>query len=380
MTDRTQAKSALNTVEDKLLFTPGPLTTSMSVKRAMLHDLGSRDVEFVAAVRRVREKLLEVAGLSKQQGFEAVLMQGSGTFGIESVISSTVPRGTKLLTVINGAYGDRIRNIAERHGIDTVAVTCAENEWPATGKIDQTLDRDRSISQVAVVHCETTSGIMNPIEEIGHIVRRHGRLYTVDSMSAFGAVPFDFEDAEIDFLISSSNKCLEGVPGFSFAICRRDALQASEGCARTLSLDLLAQWQGLETNGQFRFTPPTHAILAFRQALAELEEEGGVAGRANRYRANHECLVAGMRELGFREYVPREWQGYIITSFCYPDHPQWDFERFYNLLSKKGFLIYPGKVSHAACFRIGNIGRLFEADMRALLEAVRTSLAEMDFN
>jgi 2-aminoethylphosphonate-pyruvate transaminase len=218
---------------------------------------------------------------------------------------------------------------------------------------------------------------MNPIEAIGQVVKRHGKVYFVDSMSAFGAVPFDFEACQIDYLVSSANKCIEGVPGFAFAICRRDALLASAGRARTVSLDLLAQWRGLESNGQFRFTPPTHALLAFHQALAELEAEGGVAGRAARYQRNHQCVTEGMRGLGFHEYVPAELQGWIITAFLYPDDPKFSFEDFYMRLSQRDYLIYPGKVTQADCFRIGHIGRLFSADMLALLAAVRTALDEM---
>ena len=167
------------------------------------------------------------------------------------------------------------------------------------------------------------------------------------------------------------------MPGFSFAICRRAALLAAEGCARSVSLDLLAQWRGLDANGQFRFTPPTHAILAFEQALRELAAEGGVEGRAARYRENYETLLSGMRDIGVAEYLSRELQGVIITAFCYPDHPRFTFEEFYGRLNDKGFVIYPGKVSNIDCFRIGNIGRLFKSDILALLAAIRSTLDEM---
>jgi 2-aminoethylphosphonate-pyruvate transaminase len=179
-------------------------------------------------------------------------------------------------------------------------------------------------------------------------------------------------------LVSSANKCIEGVPGFSFVIARQEVLLETEGYARSVSLDLLAQLKGLETNGQFRFTPPTHALLAFAQALEELQAEGGVAGRGARYRHNYETLVAGMRKMGFREYLNPADQGYIITSFYYPTHPNFDFNQFYERLNDKGLVIYPGKVSNADCFRIGNIGRIFESDVRALLAAIRDTLTEME--
>jgi 2-aminoethylphosphonate-pyruvate transaminase len=344
----------------------------------MLRDLGSRDVAFIACVRQIRRTLLTLAGLSEEKrDHQAVIMQGSGTFGLESVIGSTVPPEGKLLVIMNGAYGERIARIAEMLNIETARLEYPPNRPPVAVEVDQFLTDDRSITNVAVVHCETTTGIINPIEEIGIVVKEHEKSYFVDSMSAFGAVPFDFEKCGIDFLVSSANKCIEGVPGFSFAICRRDSLLATEGWARSMSLNLLAQWQGLEENGQFRFTPPTHAILAFEQALHELQAEGGVAGRAERYRDNHETLVAGMRELGFSEYLRPEVQGAIITAFQYPSHSRFKFDEFYAGLNDRGFVIYPGKVSDIDCFRIGNIGHLFKRDMHSLLAAIRATLSEM---
>jgi 2-aminoethylphosphonate-pyruvate transaminase len=368
---------AIPSAGDKPLFTPGPLTTSRTVKQAMLRDLGSRDAEFIETVRRIRARLLDVAGVSQSGGYETILLQGSGTFAIEAVLSSAVPPAGKLLAIINGAYGQRIAAIARRHGIEVIAQACQENELPDVALVEQTLRTTPDIDMVVVVHCETTSGIINPIEDIGQLVAQHRASYFVDSMSAFGAVPFDFQQCHIDFLVSSANKCIEGVPGFAFAICNREALLATEGWARTVSLDLLAQWQGLEKNGQFRYTPPTHTILAFDQALNELEAEGGVAGRAQRYRENHEVLLQGMQGLGFEEYVSRDLQGDIITSYYYPDSDRFEFEEFYNRLSDKGQVIYPGKVSDADCFRIGNIGRLFPNDIRILLAAIRETMQEM---
>jgi 2-aminoethylphosphonate-pyruvate transaminase len=362
---------------DKYLFTPGPLTTSRTVKQAMLRDLGSRDTEFIESIRRVRNRLLAVAGLSQQQGYECVLMQGSGTFTVESVISSAISPKGKLLVIVNGAYGQRIVKICARHGIDTVVVSSVENEVPELEDVERALATSDQIEMVAVVHCETTAGIMNPIQEIGELVQRHGKRYFVDSMSAFGAVSFDFQACHIDYLVSSANKCIEGVPGFGYALCRREALESSQGWARTVSLDLLAQWEGLEKNGQFRFTPPTHAILAFDQALIELEKEGGVAGRGQRYRANYKTLIQGMLALGFDLYVPDPLRGYIITAFRYPQDDQFDFRDFYHQLSELGFVIYPGKVTDADCFRIGNIGRLYPRDVEALLHAIRAVIQEM---
>lgn len=363
--------------KDKALFTPGPLTTSRRVKQAMLRDVGSRDEELIGRVRDIRRKLLAL-GEVQGGGYEAIPMQGSGTFALESVVSSTVPPDGKMLVIINGAYGKRIADIASVLKIDAVPLSFGEERLPDMEQIRSVLRKLHTITHVAVVHCETSTGIINPVQEIGALVKESGRSFFVDAMSSFGAVPLNLADSHIDFLVSSANKCIEGVPGLAFVIAKKDRLLAAEGYARSLSLDLVAQWKGLERNGQFRFTPPTHALLAFHQALEELEEEGGVAGRAARYRRNYETLVPGMRAMGFQEYLRPELQGYIITSFLYPDHPNFDFEEFYRRLSQKGFVIYPGKLTGTDCFRIGNIGRIFPSDVSALLAAIQQTLGEME--
>ena len=354
---------------DKLLFTPGPLTTSASVKAAMLRDAGSRDGDFLAIVRSIRERLLAI-GCAAAPAFECVLMQGSGTFAIESVISSAVPRDGRLLVLVNGAYGRRIAQIARIHGIDTEIIEIAENRKVSPRMVAERLRRAPAVTHVAVVHCETTTGIVNPVDAIGEEVARAGAAYIVDAMSSFGAIPISLAESRADFVISSANKCIEGVPGFAFVLARRSSLEAAQGRARTLSLDLYAQWAGLQSDGQFRFTPPTHALLAFHQALLELDAEGGVAGRAARYQRNHEALRRGMADLGFEAYLPPEDQSYIITTYRYPTAPEFNFERFYRELSELGCIIYPGKLGQESCFRIGTIGRLDTSDVQRLLSAI----------
>jgi 2-aminoethylphosphonate-pyruvate transaminase len=357
-------------MKDPLLFTPGPLTTSATVKAAMQRDIGSRDTDFVELVAGIRSELLGIASVSREQGYEAVLIQGSGTFGLESVISSVIPREGRFVVLANGAYGERMAAIAERLRISTRLARWPENESPDPATVRRLVEEEPAATHVAIVHCETTTGILNPIEEIARIVKAAGREFIVDAMSSFGGVPIDLNKLAIDYVISSPNKCLEGVPGFTFVLARRAALEASRGRARSVSLDLLAQWEGLERNGQFRFTPPTHALLAFARALEELREEGGVSARATRYRANHETLRAGMRRLGFAEYLPAERQSNIITAFRYPDDPNFRFEDFYQRLRACGFIIYPGKLGPDDCFRIGTIGRIDEQNVRDLLAAI----------
>lgn len=362
--------------KDKILFTPGPLTTSLTIKQAMLRDLGSRDYEFIAVVKEIRNELLALAETEKGI-YEAIIMQGSGTFGIESVISSVIPKEGKLLVIVNGAYGHRIVKIAQLLQIKVVKIEFNEDEVPDIEKIENYLKNDNEITTVAAVHCETTTGIINPAKEMSEVAKKHNKVFILDAMSSFGAYKIPIEKWGIDYLISSANKCIEGVPGFAFILARREELLKIEGNQRSLSLDILAQWKGLEEIGQFRFTPPIQSILAFRQALRELEIEGGIEGRSERYINNHKVLVEGMSALGFKVYLQNKFQSYIITSFLYPDHPYFRFNEFYERLNKKDFVIYPGKLSKVDCFRIGNIGRIFEADILNLLSAIKETLSEM---
>jgi 2-aminoethylphosphonate-pyruvate transaminase len=366
------------TAKDKLLFTPGPFTTSRTVKQAMLRDLGSRDYEFIEIIREIQQRLLAIGGV-ENAGYECIPLQGSGTYSVEAVVSSTVPPDGKMLVIVNGAYGRRIAQIASVLKIPTVILTYAENIKPRPEHdVAAKLKADPSITNVAIIHCETTTGMINPVMEVGQVVKEYGRRYFVDAMSSFGAVPLNLEEACIDFMVSSANKCIEGVPGFGFTIARREALLATAGWARSLSLDLLAQLKGLEKDGQFRFTPPTHVMMAFHQALLELEKEGGVEARAARYQNNYRILIKGMRDMGFEEYLRAEDQSHIITSFRYPTHSNFHFEEFYKRLNEKGYVIYPGKVSDADCFRIGTIGRISGNEIHDLLGGISRVMAEMN--
>ncbi|CAB4033657.1 2-aminoethylphosphonate--pyruvate transaminase [Paramuricea clavata] len=345
----------------------------------MQKDYGSRDTEFVNCIEFIRTNLVSFAGLSHDK-YTCIPMQGAGTMGVESVIGTTVPRDGKMLICTNGAYGDRIGEIAKALEINAIIHKDIETEATNVKKVEEILINDKSITNVAMVHCETTTGVFNPIEKIGQVIRQHApnAAFFVDAMSSFAAVPIDFEKCGIDFLVSSANKCTEGVPGFSFILANVDKLLQCEGNARSLSLDALAQYKGFRANGQFRFTPPTHVLMAFRKAIEIQNEEGGVTGRSQRYQENRKILKAGMKEMGFKELLKDSDQGYIITSFYYPDHPNFDFEDFYTRLSEKGQVIYPGKVSQAACFRIGNIGQLYPEDMNVLLKCIKEVCSEMN--
>lgn len=360
---------------DPILLTPGPLTTSATVKQAMTRDWGSRDGAFIAMNRTIRDKLAELAHAADSH--VTVPLQGSGTFAVEAMIGTMVPADGKLLVLINGAYGQRILRIARTIGLEVEAITVAEDEPVCPETLDAALTADDGFTHVAVVHCETTSGILNPLAEVAAVTQKHGRALLVDSMSAFGALPVDARTTTFQALAASSNKCLEGAPGMGFVLVERRALAAAEGNAHSLSLDLNDQWKGFEANGQWRFTPPTHVLAAFHQALLEHADEGGVEGRGARYRDNRDTLIAGMRALGFETLLPDVLQAPIIITFHMPADPKFVFADFYDRLRDRGFVIYPGKLTVADSFRMGCIGRIDRGDIERALAAVRAVLGEM---
>ena len=352
-----------------LLLTPGPLSTSESVRQAMLQDWCTWDKDYnEGVVTVIREQLLKLAGLDGE--YTTVLLQGSGTYAVEATLSRAVRPQDKLLIVANGAYGKRMGDIARRHGLNHVLVSLKETVPVTPEAVRRALEEHPDISHLAMVHCETTTGILNPVEAVARAIRGRGLTFIVDAMSSFGGIPIDIRKLGIDFLVSSANKCIQGVPGFGFVIARRSSLSRCEGVSRSLSLDLYDQWAGMEKgHGKWRFTSPTHVVRAFFQAVKELEEEGGIEARHARYRENHAALVEGMRRSGFRTLLPDELQSPIITSFLYPEE-DFDFQKFYEALKERGFVIYPGKISEAPTFRIGNIGDVFPDDFRRLAEAV----------
>ena len=364
-----------DTRKDPWLLTPGPLTTSLTTKQAMLHDWGSRDAEFIRINSRVRERLLDLAG--GRGTHVCVPLQGSGTFIVEAMIGTLVPPAGRLLVLVNGAYGKRMVRMCEYSRRACVSLEVPEDRAVDPAALDAALARDTAITHVAVVHCETTSGVLNPIEEIAAVAARRGRRLLIDAMSAFGAIPLDVAQIPCDAVAASANKCLEGVPGIGFALVRQAALETAKGNAPSLSLDLHDQWTAMEKTGQWRFTPPIHVIAALDQALTEHCAEGGVAGRGGRYAKNCRILLEGLRAMGFETLLPDALQAPIIVTVHMPADPRFRFETFYERLGQRGFVIYPGKLTVADSFRIGCIGRLGEAEMRGALGAIRDVLAEM---
>ncbi|HDZ8837013.1 TPA: 2-aminoethylphosphonate--pyruvate transaminase [Aeromonas veronii] len=358
---------------DYLLLTPGPLSTTATVRAAMLQDSCTWDADYnQGVVEPIRRELVRLAtGPEYQSDYSAVLLQGSGSYVVESVLGSAIGVDECLLIINNGAYGARMGEMARCLGLRHHELDCGETTRPEPAAIEAMLARHPEITHLAMVHCETTTGMLNPLEEVAALCQRRGIRLIVDAMSSFGGIPIDMGRLGIEFLISSANKCIQGVPGFGFVIARRAALAACAGRARSVSLDLHAQWQTMEQQGgKWRFTSPTHTVLAFAQALRELDEEGGIEARHQRYSENQRTLVAGMAALGFAPLLPEQWQSPIITAFYSPAHPDYRFADFYQRLKAQGFVIYPGKVSQADCFRIGNIGDVTPERVRSLLAAM----------
>lgn len=354
-----------------LLLTPGPLSTSQTVREAMLQDWCTWDKDYnEGVVTPIRKGLLAIAGLDGDE-YTDVLLQGSGTYCVEATIGAAVRPEDKLLILANGAYGKRMAQIADYYHLDYVLVSLHETEL-VTGEVARrALEEHPGITHLSMVHSETTTGLLNPIEEVAEVIKGRGITFIVDAMSSFGGVPIDVKGLGIDFLVSSANKCIQGVPGFGFILAKKEKLMATKGNARSLSLDIYTQWEAMEKGGgKWRFTSPTHVVHAFYQAMKELNEEGGIAARYKRYQENHRVLVEGMRGLGFETLLPDNAQGPIITSFLYPS-ADFDFASFYARLKEKGFVIYPGKISDADTFRIGNIGDIFPKDMEALIQAIK---------
>jgi 2-aminoethylphosphonate-pyruvate transaminase len=358
--------------QDNLLLTPGPLTTGPEVRQAMQRDWGSRDEDFIALIRRVRDRLTGLAHAGNTH--TCIPIQGSGTFAIEAALGTFVPRDGKLLIIANGAYGQRAGRIMDRLNRRYELMETAENELPVAEDITSQLREDPAITDVFLVHCETTSGILNPLEKIAAVVKSSGRRFILDAMSSFGGIPIDLSHTPIDVLAASSNKCLEGVPGVGFVLARNDLMTASKGCSPSLCLDLHDQWRVLEDTGQWRFTPPTHVLAALDAALDTLETENGVTGRFARYWENCRILVDGLRMLGFETLLPDTIQAPIIVTFREPADPAYDFNAFYAALQHHGFSIYPGKLTEQPSFRVGCIGRVTATDMTRFVAAVEDVL------
>jgi len=360
-------------VKEPILLTPGPLTTSTATKLAMVRDWGSRDARFIELNRRVRDMLLQVVNLKETH--VCVPLQGSGTFVVEAMLGTLVPRDGHVLVPLNGAYCKRIERILAILGRRVTALDFEENEPVTPAAVDAALARDPSITHVALVHCETSTGVLNPLAEVAAVVSRYQKSLLVDAMSSFAALPIE---GSFDALVAASGKCLEGPPGMGFALIRKSSLEKCAGNSPSLVLDLHDQWVSMEKTAQWRFTPPTVIVAALHAALEEYAAEGGRAGRGARYRRNCEVLIEGMTRLGFKLFLKPEHQAPVIVTFHAPGDPNYDFQKFYDRVREKGFVLYPGKLTRVDTLRIGCIGAIDEHAIRAAVHAIADTIAEQN--
>jgi len=360
---------------DRILLTPGPLTTTLRTKLAMLKDWGSWDADFNAVTASVRSRLLDI--VHGHDTHVVVPLQGSGTFSVEAAVATVVPRDGHVLVLDNGAYCKRAARLSQMMGRRASVVPFAEDETVSAEVLEAQLKADTSITHVILIHCETGTGVLNPLEAVAAVCERHGKGLIVDAMSSFGAIPIDARSTRFDALVAASGKCLEGVPGMGFVFLRKAIVDGCAGRSQSLAMDLHDQHIYMEKTGQWRFTPPTHVLVALSEAIAQFVEEGGQPARLARYTDNCKTLVSGMTALGLKPFLRPELQAPIIVTFHAPSHPAYDFKRFYAAAKARGFLIYPGKLTQVETFRVGCIGAIGRVEVQQAVNAVADGLAEM---
>jgi 2-aminoethylphosphonate-pyruvate transaminase len=360
---------------DRILLTPGPLTTTLRTKLAMLKDWGSWDADFNAVTANLRARLLDI--VHGHDSHVLVPLQGSGTFSVEAAVATLVPKSGHVLVPDNGAYCKRAAKLTQMMGRKSTVMPFAEDTPVSAAALDVRLQSDPSVTHVVLVHCETGTGVENPLADIATVCERHGKGLIVDAMSSFGALPIDARRIRFDALIAASGKCLEGVPGMGFVFLRKAVVDSCAGNSQSLAMDLHDQHVYMEKTGQWRFTPPTHVVVALAEAVTQFIEEGGQPARLKRYTDNCHTLVDGMKALGFKAFLKPEIQAPIIVTFHAPAHPAYDFKRFYESAKQRGFILYPGKLTQIETFRVGCIGAIGRNEISQAVQAVADSLREI---
>ena len=362
-------------IKRNILLNPGPLTTTDSVKFSqVVSDICPREREFGELMKSIQADLTKIAGGNEK--YTTVLIAGSGTASVEATISSVVPEDTKLLVINNGAYGQRIIEIAKAYGIETVELKYKYGNPPDIGEMEEILSNDTSVSSIAMVHHETTTGLLNPLSEVGSLAKKYDKLLIIDAISSFAGIPFSISENNVDFMISSSNKCIQGVPGCSFIICKISELEKSKNIRRSVYFHLFDQYDFMINHLQMRFTPPVQVLYALRQAIDEFFEEGA-ENRYKRYCANNKVLTDGMLELGFQPYLPNAPQSRLLTTYYEPKHPNFSFNKMHDLLYERGFTIYPGKLANMDTFRVANMGALIKTDILNYIDNLKEVLKEL---
>lgn len=365
----------MNPTSYPILLTPGPLTTSDRTRAAMSRDWGSWDADFNQITARIRQQVLQI--VHGEATHECVPLQGSGTFSVEGAIGTVVPRDGHVLVPNNGAYCQRLARICKILNRKLTTIDYTEDKQVLAADVERALAADPSITHVALVHCETGTGVLNPLHEIALVVAKHGRGLIIDAMSSFGAIEIDARKTPFDAVVAASGKCLEGVPGMGFVIVKRSTLEKCEGNSHSLSMDLYDQWVYMGKTTQWRFTPPTHVVAALNEAITQYVEEGGLAARGGRYARNCKALIEGLSKLGFRTYLDPRIQAPIIVTFHAPDDPKYDFKTFYQEVKKRGYILYPGKLTQVETFRVGCIGHFGDAGIPGAVAAIADTLKAM---
>jgi len=360
---------------DKILLTPGPLTTTLRTKLAMLKDWGSWDADFNAVTASVRKSLLNIIHGADSHG--VVPLQGSGTFSVEAAVATLVPRDGHVLVLDNGAYCKRAVRLTSLMGRRCTVLGFDEAQPVSASALDAHLQADASVTHVVLIHCETGAGVLNPLQAVADVCLAHGKGLIVDAMSSFGALEIDARQTRFDALIAASGKCLEGVPGMGFVFIRQAVLEGCAGQSQSLAMDLYDQYVYMEKTGQWRFTPPTHVVVALHEAIAQFEAEGGQPARLARYTQNYQTLVSGMQALGFKLFLDPAIQAPIIVTFHAPNDPAYDFKAFYAAVKARGFLLYPGKLTQVETFRVGCIGAIGPNDMAQAVHAIALALQDL---
>ena len=360
---------------DAILLTPGPLTTTERTKRAMLRDWGSWDTSFIALTAEIRQGLLAI--VHGEGSHVVVPLQGSGTFSIEAAVATIVPKIGHVLVLDNGAYCKRLGKVATLMGRRTTVLPHAEDAPVSPAALEAALVADASITHVGLIHCETGTGVLNPLQAVADVCARHGKGLIVDAMSSFAALPIDAREVRFDALVAASGKCLEGVPGMGFVFIREALLEGCAGNSHSLAMDLHDQQVYMEKTGQWRFTPPTHVVAALAEAMRQFAEEGGQPARLERYAANCAALVEGMHALGFLPFLEPQVQAPIILTFHAPADPAYEFRAFYEAVRARGYILYPGKLTQLETFRVGCIGAIGPEEMRGAVAAVADAMKEM---
>jgi 2-aminoethylphosphonate-pyruvate transaminase len=360
---------------DKILLTPGPLTTTLRTKLAMLRDWGSWDADFNAVTASIRKSLLAI--VHGEESHVVVPLQGSGTFSVEAAVATVVPRDGHVLVLDNGAYCKRAAKLTSLMGRRCTTMAFDEAAQVSPAAVEDKLRTDPSISHVVLIHCETGAGVLNPLQEVAEVCAAHGKGLIVDAMSSFAAIEIDARKVRFDALVAASGKCLEGVPGMGFVFLRKAILEGCAGRSQSLAMDLHDQYIYMEKTTQWRFTPPTHVVVALAEAIAQFEAEGGQPARLARYTANYRTLVDGMAALGFKPFLDPSIQAPIIVTFHAPGDAKYDFKKFYAAARARGFILYPGKLTQIETFRVGCIGAIGPDEIAQAVHAVGLVLQDM---